>query len=83
MGREEIERLIRHYFRENYLLDPNIFPDLIFKALDMASVTAKAYWDHRTKAEIERDKSAEVTSADYETWIINELFELKKGALYN
>jgi hypothetical protein len=83
MGKSEIEKLIRKYFRANYFQDPDILPDIVIKSIEVARVTAKAFWDHRTDEEMVRDEKADVTHEDYEKWVLNELLHLKIGEFYN
>lgn len=77
MGRDEIERLIRRYFRQSYFQDPSVFSDFVIDNITTYKAMAQGYWDIRTDKEIERDKQAAVTAADYEWWVCHELYLLK------
>lgn len=83
MMKEDIEKLIRGYIRENVIEQPTCFPANYIDTITVGKAAAFGYWDHRTNNEINRDKQAGVASEDYVKWVIDEIISLKKLPLHN
>lgn len=77
MDKKDIELHIRKCVQQMYSQNPRVFGDNIIDNMTTYKATAQAYWDIRAYGEIERDRQAGVTAADYELWIKNELYRLK------
>lgn len=83
MEKEEIEKKVRGYVRDNYLEHPAAFAGSIIEMAILSTELGQSYWEHNSSSETLRDTQAGVTVEDYITWVALELYELKKPELYN